>query len=64
MFILFIDFDNARILALIPEVEVIVDIIGNFLNPKPPDAKLIDATPPKTLVELVLYDKLSVSVDK
>ena len=59
-----IDCDSTKILALIPEVELTLVTLGNFLYPNPPDAKLILSTPPVVDEEFVEYDKSSTCVDR
>ena len=46
--------DKERIFALIPFVDVILDIPGIFLYPSPDDVKLILPTPPLASDELVI----------
>ena len=46
--------ESARIFALIPFVDVILDIPGILLYPSPDDVKLILPTPPLASDELVI----------
>ena len=61
--ILLILSDKHNTFALIPFVDVILDMPGIFLYPNPEDVNSIFPTPPLADVELVIYDNLSVCED-
>ena len=58
--ILLILSDKHNIFALIPFTDVILEIPGIFLYPRPADVNKIFPTPPLANGELVMYDNLSV----
>ena len=55
--------DKTNIFAFIPFTDVMLEIPGIFLYPKPADVNKILPTPPLANEELVIYDKLSVCED-